>query len=60
MNTNTEDQKVDLAAFAEMAGFPIELVKKELFQNEEKNELSLNELRAAMVNYLDSTMLENE
>ena len=59
MNTNTnEDQKVNLKAFAEMTGFPVELIKKELLQDENTDELSLEELRAAMVSYLDSTMME--
>ncbi|MFT6631371.1 MAG: hypothetical protein ACJAS4_001320 [Bacteriovoracaceae bacterium] len=59
MNASTnENQKVDLKAFAEMTGFPVELIKKELLQDENTDELSLEELRAAMVSYLDSTMME--
>lgn len=58
MNATNEEQKVDLTSFAEMAGFPVELVKKELFQGENTDELSLAELREAMVSYLNSAMLE--
>jgi hypothetical protein len=59
MNASTnENQKVDLKAFAEMTGFPVELIKKELLEDENTDELSLEELRAAMVSYLDSTMME--
>jgi hypothetical protein len=60
MNANNNDQKVDLKAFADMAGFPVELVKKELLQGENTDEVSLEDLRAAMVSYLDSTMMESE
>lgn len=61
MNTN-EEKKVDLESFAQMAGFPVELIRKELFLNEEANttQVSLDELRKAMIAYLDSTMLEQE
>ena len=59
-NTNTE--KVDLNAFAALAGFPTELVKKELFEGEEntnvEDEVSLETLRDAMVNYLNETFLD--
>lgn len=67
MNTNEDTknelkQNVDLREFALMAGFPIELIRKELFENDvsEKDEVSLDELRAAMLNYLDSAMLKEE
>ena len=59
MNTPESDQSVDLQQFAEMTGFPIELVKKELFgENEPGKEVSLSDLREAMLNYLDSTMMD--
>lgn len=58
MNQNEESQKVDLNSFAKMTGFPVELIKKELLINE-KEELSLEQLRDAMVSYLDSTMMES-
>ncbi len=51
---------VSLESLAEMTGFPVEMIRKELFNSELKEEkVSLEDLRAAMVNYIDSTMLEN-
>lgn len=60
MNNTEENQSVDLRKFAEMAGFPIELVKKELFQNNEGSEesISLDNLRKAMISYLNKNMLQ--
>jgi len=53
-----ETQKIDLEAFAGMVGFPSELIKKELFNSDIKeNELTIKDLRAAMLKYLDSTMI---
>lgn len=60
MNANKENQKVDLDAFANLAGFPVDLIKKELFKGQENDdEISISDLRKAMVAYLDSTMMEN-
>lgn len=60
MNRN-ENEKVDLEAFANMAGFPVELVRKELFQDSSnEDEISLADLRKAMLAYIDSTMLESD
>jgi hypothetical protein len=60
MNTKEENQVVDLNNFANLVGFPVELVKKELFNsNEEGKEVTLNELRQAMLTYLDNTMLND-
>ena len=57
MNTNKDD-KVNLERFAELTGFPLELIRKELFSTKETSgEISLEELRGAMLAYLDSTML---
>lgn len=54
------NQQVDLEAFANMVGFPAELIKKELFHSDEtKDTISMDELRSAMVKYLDSTMINN-
>jgi hypothetical protein len=61
MNANEENQTVDLTSFANMAGFPVELVKKELFANsEDSDQVSLASLRNAMLNYLDTAMLQEE
>lgn len=61
-NGKTEDKEnICLEEFAKMAGFPLDLVKKELFENEEQpKDLSLSELREAMLGYLSSTMMEEE
>ncbi|MAX67566.1 MAG: hypothetical protein QF441_06820 [Bacteriovoracaceae bacterium] len=60
---NDENRSVNLEDFAQMAGFPVELIKKELFADnnelKESEEVNLEELRAAMVSYLNSTMLES-
>lgn len=59
MTTPDKTQEVDLEKFAQMAGFPLELVKKELFGDRDMDvEVSLEELRMAMLNYLDDTMLK--
>lgn len=51
---------VSLESLAEMTGFPVEMIRKELFNSELTQEkISLEDLRAAMVNYIDATMLEN-
>lgn len=60
MNKN-EDDKVNLDSFASLTGFPVELIRKELFENANvDSEINLEDLRAAMLSYLDSTMLESE
>lgn len=59
MNTTEENQVVDLSTFAEMAGFPVELIKSELFTSDDnKAEVSLAQLRIAMLSYLDKAMLQ--
>lgn len=48
---------VSLEVLAKMTGFPIELIKEEIFQGKGKGEeVSLDELRSAMLSYIDSTM----
>ena len=59
MSKTSVDEAVDLKAFADLAGFPVELIKKELFsKNEDLQTVSIDDLRSAMLKYLDSTMLE--
>lgn len=55
------DLKVNLSEFASMVGFPVELIKKELFEsgnasNKEQDQISMDELRQVMLKYLDNTM----
>lgn len=57
----TEDQEmVTLDTLAEMTGFPVEMIRTELFSSElAGDEVSLTKLREAMVNYIDATMLKD-
>ncbi len=59
--TEQNDLNVNLNEFASMVGFPVELIKKELFESgssEDKNkeEISMGELSEIMLKYLDNTM----
>lgn len=60
-NTTDLKSKISLNALAELTGFPVEMIKTEIFKghmNEE--EVSLDDLRAAMLTYIDSTMMLTE
>jgi hypothetical protein len=49
---------VDLAFLSDLTGFPVELINKELFeQNDASTKMSLEDLREAMISYLDKAML---
>ena len=52
--------KVNLEVLARMTGFPVELIKEEIFQGKGEQEVSLDELRKAMLTYIDSTMLMSD
>jgi len=53
--------KVSLEVLAKMTGFPVELIKEEIFKGEVTGqEISLDDLRSAMLTYIDSTMLMTE
>jgi hypothetical protein len=59
--TEQNDLNVNLNEFASMVGFPVELIKKELFESgssKDKNQedISMDELRQVMLKYLDKTM----
>lgn len=60
MNSDKENTQVSLATLAEMAGLPVDLVKKELFKGEEVETCSLDQIRSAMISYIDSEMLSSE
>jgi hypothetical protein len=49
--------KVSLEVLAKMTGFPVELIKEEIFKGDGQDQVSLEELRSAMLSYIDSTML---
>lgn len=56
-----ETQTIDIENFANMVGFPVELIKKELFQdNENQDNITMDSLRAAMLKYIDKTMMSEE
>lgn len=52
--------KVSLETLAKMTGFPVELIKEEIFAGEGSDQVSLEELRSAMLTYIDSTMLMSD
>jgi hypothetical protein len=52
--------KVSLEVLAKMTGFPVELIKEEIFKGESTDQVSLEDLRSAMLSYIDSTMLMSE
>jgi hypothetical protein len=58
----SEDSMISLQELANLTGFPVELIKTELFPHaanlEEK--VSLGELRTIMLKFLDSTMMSDE
>jgi len=55
------NKKVSLAALSEMTGFPVELIQQELFMGQAGEEgVSLEQLRAAMLSFIDATLLDEE
>lgn len=61
-NTGTEKSgKVSLEVLAKMTGFPVEMIREEIFRGQGTDaEISLEDLRTAMLSYIDSTMLTKE
>jgi hypothetical protein len=51
----SDQEFVELQSLAQLAGFPVDFVKKELLT--EENALSLDELRQRMMVYLQETFL---
>jgi len=51
-----ETEKIPLESLSQLTGFPIEFIKKELLLDNE--ELSMEDLRSSMLNYLESTSTE--
>lgn len=63
LTTNGSEEtstKVSLEVLAKMTGFPVEMIKEELFKGESESEISLESLRSAMLTYIDSTMLMSD
>jgi hypothetical protein len=48
---------VSLETLSKMTGFPAELIKEELFNGSSTDQVCLERLRAAMLSYIDSTLL---
>ncbi len=58
---NETNKKVSLTELAAMTGFPVELIQQELFMGQQNEEgVSLEELRAAMLNFIDATLIQDE
>lgn len=57
VGSEVKEGKVSLEMLAKMTGFPVELIKDEVFNGEVSSQVSLEELRSAMLSYIDSTML---
>lgn len=61
VGSEEKNSKVNLEAFAKMTGFPIDLIKDEVFNGQKnENEVSLEELRSAMLSFIDATMLDSK
>lgn len=58
--SETREGKVSLEMLSKMTGFPIELIREEIFKGEGEDQVSLEELRSAMLSYIDSTMLMDD
>jgi hypothetical protein len=60
-NGTDKNGKISLEVLAKMTGFPVEMIKDEIFRGQGNDqEVSLDDLRAAMLSYIDSTMLIKE
>ncbi len=55
--TTEKNGKISLEALAKMTGFPVEMIKEEIFKGHADQEISLEELRTAMLSFIDSTMM---
>ena len=53
---------VTLKSLSELTGFPVKMIKEELFSDKNFSEetVSLDDLRVAMMSYLDQTMLQDQ
>ncbi len=63
MTTNglsDKKERISLETLSKMTGFPVEMIQDEIFQGKGSEEISLEELRAAMLTYIDSTILTKE
>ncbi len=57
-NGSEKSGKISLETLAKMTGFPVEMIKEEIFKGQNSDqEISLDDLRNAMLTYIDSTLL---
>lgn len=59
-NGHAEKNRISLETLSKMTGFPVEMIKDEIFQGKGSEDISLEDLRAAMLTYIDSTILTKE
>ncbi len=52
-----ENGRISLETLAKMTGFPVDMIKDEIFQGKGTEDISLEDLRSAMLSYIDSTIL---
>lgn len=52
--------KISLEMLSKMTGFPVEIIKEEIFQGKGSEDVSLEDLRSAMLTYIDSSILIKE
>ncbi len=60
MGPEDKNGKVSLEMLANLTGFPVELIRDEVFKGEDRSQVSLEELRSAMLSFIDSAMLNSE
>lgn len=58
--TKDNQEMVTLKSLSDLTGFPVKMIKEELFSHNQLSDeaVSLEDLRSAMLNYLDQTMME--
>lgn len=59
-NGLAETSRISLETLSKMTGFPVEMIKDEIFQGKGSEDISLEELRSAMLTYIDSTILTKD
>ena len=55
-----KNSRISLETLSKMTGFPVEMIKDEIFQGKGSEDISLEDLRSAMLTYIDSTILTKE
>ena len=55
--TDKNSGRISLETLSKMTGFPVEMIKDEIFQGKGTEDISLEDLRSAMLTYIDSTIL---